>query len=77
MLQEPRRRRNGAATAQAAAQFSGVLPLVFENRFNPMLSVPREVFVSQLTQGIPPPPAEMASILSANLRGPAPAAVTA
>jgi glyoxylase-like metal-dependent hydrolase (beta-lactamase superfamily II) len=43
--------------------------LAFEKRFNPMLSVSREEFVSQLTQDIPPPPADMASIVAANLRG--------
>lgn len=51
--------------------------LAFEKRFNPMLSLSKDEFVSQLTRDIPPPPAEMAAIVAANLRGSAGAAVTA
>lgn len=48
--------------------------LAFEKRFNPMLSVPKEEFVSQLTRDNPPPPAEIDAIVAANLRGSARAA---
>ncbi|MEJ8826955.1 MBL fold metallo-hydrolase [Variovorax humicola] len=41
----------------------------FEKRFNSMLSMPREAFISALTAEIPPPPADMARIMNANLRG--------
>jgi len=41
----------------------------FEKRFNPMLSMPRQAFVDALTAEIPPPPADMARIVDANLRG--------
>lgn len=43
--------------------------LAFEKRFNPMLSVSREEFVSELTRDIPPAPADMAAIVAANLCG--------
>jgi len=43
--------------------------LGFEKRFNPMLSATKDEFVSQLTRDIPPPPAGMAAIVAANLRG--------
>jgi hydroxyacylglutathione hydrolase len=45
----------------------------FEKRFNPMLAMSREAFVEALTAEIPPQPADMASIVEANLRGVAPA----
>ena len=45
----------------------------FEKRFNPMLSMSRDAFVAALTAEIPPQPADMASIVEANLRGVAPA----
>ncbi|HJV94517.1 MAG TPA: MBL fold metallo-hydrolase [Albitalea sp.] len=41
----------------------------FEKRFNPMLSMSREAFVQAITADIPPPPADMARIVEANLRG--------
>ncbi len=41
----------------------------FEKRFNPMLSMSREAFVDALTADIAPPPADMARIVEANLRG--------
>ncbi len=41
----------------------------FEKRFNPMLSMARDEFVATLTAEIPPQPADMASIMDANLRG--------
>ena len=44
----------------------------FEKRFNPMLSMSRDEFVAALTAEIPPQPADMASIVAANLRGVAP-----
>jgi hypothetical protein len=44
----------------------------FEKRFNPMLAMSREAFVEALTAEIPPQPADMASIVEANLRGVAP-----
>jgi glyoxylase-like metal-dependent hydrolase (beta-lactamase superfamily II) len=44
----------------------------FEKRFNPMLSMPKHAFVDALMTQIPPPPAEMARIVEANLRGVAP-----
>lgn len=44
----------------------------FEKRFNPMLSMTREAFVDALTADIPPPPADMARFIEANLRGVAP-----
>lgn len=43
--------------------------LAFEKRFNPMLSLPKQAFVDALTAEIPPPPADMARIVEANLRG--------
>lgn len=46
--------------------------IAFEKRFNPMLSMPREAFVDALVADIPPPPAGMADIVAANLRGVAP-----
>lgn len=48
--------------------------IAFEKRFNPMLSLPREAFVEAVLADIPPPPAGMADIVAANLRGAAPAA---
>ena len=45
----------------------------FEKRFNPMLAMDRQAFVDALTAEIPPPPADMAAIVDANLRGVAPA----
>lgn len=48
--------------------------LAFEKRFNPMLSLDRDAFVRALTAEIPPPPADMAAIVAANLRGTALAA---
>ncbi|WP_374678401.1 MBL fold metallo-hydrolase [Piscinibacter sp.] len=45
----------------------------FEKRFNPMLSMDRQAFVDALTAEIPPPPADMAAIVDANLRGVVPA----
>jgi hypothetical protein len=44
----------------------------FEKRFNPMLSMARDEFVAALTAEVPPQPADMASIVEANLRGVAP-----
>jgi hydroxyacylglutathione hydrolase len=41
----------------------------FEKRFNPMLSMDKQAFVEALTAEIPPPPADMARIVEANLRG--------
>lgn len=41
----------------------------FEKRCNPMLALDREAFVAALTADIPPPPADMATIVAANLRG--------
>ena len=46
--------------------------IAFEQRFNPMLSLPREAFVDALVADIPPPPPGMADIIAANLRGVAP-----
>lgn len=43
--------------------------LAFERRFNPMLSMPRAAFVAALIAEIPPPPADLARIVAANLRG--------
>lgn len=51
--------------------------IAFERRFNPMLSMPREAFVSALISDIPPQPADMARIVEANLRGLAPQPVAA
>jgi hydroxyacylglutathione hydrolase len=45
----------------------------FEKRFNPMLSMSKQAFVDVLTAEIPPPPADMAGIVAANLRGVVPA----
>lgn len=47
----------------------------FEKRFNPMLAMTREAFVDTLVSNISPQPMEMSSIIAANLRGVAPAAV--
>ncbi|MDP1942984.1 MBL fold metallo-hydrolase [Rhodoferax sp.] len=44
----------------------------FEKRFNPMLSMSRDAFVSAVTADIPPQPQDMARIVEANLRGTAP-----
>jgi glyoxylase-like metal-dependent hydrolase (beta-lactamase superfamily II) len=41
----------------------------FEKRFNPMLSMDKPAFVEALTAEIAPPPADMAAIVDANLRG--------
>lgn len=41
----------------------------FEKRFNPMLSMSREAFITALTAEVPPQPADMARIIEANLRG--------
>jgi len=49
----------------------------FEKRFNPMLSMSKEAFVDALTAGIPAQPADMASIVAANLRGVVPEAAPA
>ena len=46
----------------------------FEMRFDPMQSMPRQAFVDAVTAEIPPPPADMARIVEANLRGIVPAA---
>ncbi|NJM91171.1 MAG: MBL fold metallo-hydrolase [Myxococcales bacterium] len=43
--------------------------IAFEKRFNPMLSMPRAAFIEALVADIPPPPAAMADIVAANLRG--------
>jgi hydroxyacylglutathione hydrolase len=43
--------------------------LAFEKRFNPMLSVGKEEFVARLMRDIPPAPADMNAIVSANLHG--------
>jgi len=43
--------------------------LGFEQRFNPMLSLPRQAFVAALVADIAPQPAGMAAIVAANLRG--------
>ena len=40
--------------------------LAFERRFNPLLSVPKEEFVSAVTNNLPPKPAEMEEILRSN-----------
>lgn len=48
----------------------------FEKRFNPMLSMSRDAFVSALTADIPPQPADMEHIVQANLRGAVPVAAT-
>jgi len=39
----------------------------FETRWNPMLNMPREVFVDALTSEVPPRPAEMDLMVEANL----------
>ncbi len=49
----------------------------FEKRFNPMLSMSKPAFVDALTTEIPSPPADMADIVAANLRGVAPEAAHA
>ena len=49
--------------------------LAFEKRFNPMLSLSRDAFVDELTRELPPPPADMAAIVAANLRGCSPVAM--
>lgn len=49
----------------------------FERRFNPMLSMGRDAFVTALTAQIPPQPVDMARIVEANLRGVAPESVHA
>lgn len=41
----------------------------FEKRCNPMLAMDREAFIDAVTAHIPPPPADMAAIVAANLRG--------
>lgn len=43
--------------------------LGFERRFNPMLAMDKPAFIEALTAEIPPPPADMARIVQANLRG--------
>lgn len=40
--------------------------LAFEKRWNPALSLPRDAFVAQLTEQIPPRPADMDRIVAAN-----------
>ena len=52
-------------------------PIGFETRFNPMLSMSKQAFVDALTAAIPPPPAGMAGIVAANLRGVVPKAAHA
>lgn len=47
----------------------------FERRFNPMLAMDKQAFVEASTAEIPPPPADMARIVEANLRGEVPVAV--
>ena len=49
----------------------------FEKRFNPMLSKSKRAFVHALSAEIPPPPADMAGIVAADLRGAAPDATHA
>lgn len=49
----------------------------FEKRFNPMLSMSREVFIEALTADIPPQPDDMAHIIEKNLRGAASERVSA
>ncbi|MBN8225787.1 MAG: MBL fold metallo-hydrolase [Xanthomonadales bacterium] len=49
----------------------------FEKRFNPLLSLARQAFVDAVIAEIPPPPADMARIVEANLRGVVPAAASA
>lgn len=49
----------------------------FEKRFNPMLSMPKQTFVEALVAGAAPPPADMARIVEANLRGTGAAAARA
>jgi glyoxylase-like metal-dependent hydrolase (beta-lactamase superfamily II) len=51
--------------------------LAFEKRFNPMLSMSREAFVDALVAEIRAPPASMADIVAANLRGVVPATARA
>ena len=51
--------------------------LGFERRFNPMLAMDKPAFIEALTAEIPPPPADMARIVQANLRGLRPADVLA
>ncbi|MEY2686090.1 MAG: hypothetical protein RL375_288 [Pseudomonadota bacterium] len=46
----------------------------FEKRFNPMLSMDKQAFIDAVTAEIPPPPADMALIVDANLRGVVPEA---
>jgi glyoxylase-like metal-dependent hydrolase (beta-lactamase superfamily II) len=46
--------------------------LAFEKRFNPLLSMSRDAFVETLLADMPAPPAGMADIVAANLRGVAP-----
>ncbi|KVD85845.1 MBL fold metallo-hydrolase [Burkholderia ubonensis] len=41
--------------------------LAFEKRFNPMLSLPREAFIEQLTAGMASRPAEMDRIVAVNI----------
>lgn len=50
--------------------------LAFEKRFNPILSLSREDFVTALTAELTAPPEGMPSILRANLRGVVPAGAT-
>ena len=40
--------------------------LAFEKRWNPMLGLGREAFVSQISEGIPPKPADIETILLFN-----------
>ena len=40
--------------------------LAFERRFNPLLSVSKEEFISTVTNNLPPKPAEMEEILRSN-----------
>jgi hypothetical protein len=39
----------------------------FEKRFNPMLSMDRDAFIKALTSEIPPRPAEMDRMVTANI----------
>lgn len=48
--------------------------LGFEQRWNPMLGMSRDAFISALVADIPPVPEDMAAIVAANLRGVVPQA---
>lgn len=67
------------AGSACGAGLSGkpVSTIGFERRVNPLLSMSRAEFVAALVADIPAPPAGMADIVAANLRGVMPAAAQA